>query len=503
MLALLFTLGVVMVVFILPISSYVHDAKHLRKFPSPSIAGLSSLWRIWQNLKRKHYQAIDEAHQKLGTHVRIAPNHVSISDPAAMPEIYGHGANLLKDAFYDGGAGEFRNLADTRVKAEHQAKRRMLGHVFAQRSVTNLEPAIASCIETLMNCVDNAAKTDQPINMRRYFNYFTIDAFSKILYGDTLRCLERGTDMVTAETKSGKTYQAPYIKALHGSQAVTTTVSMEPGLLPLTKKLFSVHPHKKDGDKYDDIIYHNTLKRMKEDRLDNDIFSRMIKNGKGEATNLQFGEILAECSIMMNGGTDTMASAITYIFFLLTKNPRVLKKLREELDAAIPAEVIVPKYETLAALPYLRAVVEETLRVKPASTLGLPRIVPQGGRKIAGQWIEEGVTVSVPTYTLLRNADCFDHAEEFIPERWTESSPEQKAEMNTAHMPFSFGPRSCIARNIAYFEQLLVVGALVRAFDFEFVDGDGFEIKVMERFNSNPGEMWMKCHRRLQVGKDE
>jgi len=496
MLLFLIPSAFILIAFVQPIYSYLYDAKSLRRFPAPACAGLSSLWRVWHNLKRKHYQAVHNAHQELGTHVRIAPNHISISDPAAMPEIYGHGANFLKDAFYDGGAGKFRHLADARVKSEHQAKRRMLGHVFAQRSMAALEPAIASCIEKLVDCVDNAAKTNEPINMRRYFNFFTIDAFSSILYGHTLECLERGTDMVTAETTSGKTYQAPYIKALHGSQSAITTVSMEPGLLPLTKKLFSVHPHKKDGDMYDDIIYHNTRERMEEDRLDIDIFSRMIKDGKGELTHLEFGEILAECSIMMNGGTDTMASAITYIFFMLTKHPRVFKKLREELDAAIPADKIVPEYNTLAGLPYLRAVVEETLRVKPASTLGLPRIVPHGGREIAGEWIDEGVTVSVPTYTLLRNEDCFDNAEDFIPERWTEASPEQKAEMNTAHMPFSFGPRSCIARNIAYFEQLLVVGALVRAFDFDFVDGDGFEIKVMERFNSNPGDMWMKCRRR-------
>jgi hypothetical protein len=45
-----------------------------------------------------------------------------------MADIYGHGANFLKDAWYDGGAGEHRNMADTREKAEHQAKRKMLAH---------------------------------------------------------------------------------------------------------------------------------------------------------------------------------------------------------------------------------------------------------------------------------------------------------------------------------------------------------------------------------------
>jgi hypothetical protein len=63
------------------------------------------LWRILKNLQSEHFLAVHEAHQKLGRHVRIAPNHVSVSDPAAMNNIYGHDAGFLKDAWYDGGAG--------------------------------------------------------------------------------------------------------------------------------------------------------------------------------------------------------------------------------------------------------------------------------------------------------------------------------------------------------------------------------------------------------------
>jgi cytochrome P450 len=85
----------------------------------------------------------------LGTHVRIAPNHVSVSDPQALQDIYGHGANFLKDAWYDGGAGEFRHMADARVKSEHQAKRRLLAHVFAQKTIANLEPVISDTVSTI------------------------------------------------------------------------------------------------------------------------------------------------------------------------------------------------------------------------------------------------------------------------------------------------------------------------------------------------------------------
>ncbi|PMD12676.1 cytochrome P450, partial [Hyaloscypha hepaticicola] len=156
-------------------------------------------------------------------------------------------------------------------------------------------------------------------------------------------------------------------------------------------------------------------------------------------------------------------------------------KLQTELDAATGTSD-VPTYDSLASLPFLRACIEESLRVRPASSFGLPRVVSKGGRYIASQFVAEGVTVSVPTYTLLRDPVAFERPEEFIPKRWIDGDKER---MNKAHFPFSTGPRACIGRNIAYYEQLIVIGTLVRAFDFEFLSED-FELETIERFNSNP-----------------
>jgi cytochrome P450 len=82
--------------------------------------------------------------------------------------------------------------------------------------------------------------------------------------------------------------------------------------------------------------------------------------------------------VMMNAGTDTTTAALTNSIYLVYKHPKVLAKLREELDVAT-GSVEVPSYEKLANLPYLRAVIEESLRVRPASSMGLPRVVPKGG----------------------------------------------------------------------------------------------------------------------------
>lgn len=352
-----------------PITCYLLDKKGLRKFASPSYAGLSSLWRIYYNLKCRHYLAIDEAHKKLGTHVRIAPNHISISDPQALADVYGHGANFLKDAWYDGGAGEHRHLADARVKVEHQRKRKMMAYVFAQKTIANLEPIVTETTLILVAQVDKYAAAGQPINMRRYLNYYTIDLFAELLYGSTLGCLERGDDMVNAETEDGNVYQAPFIKSLHDATVINTILGMEAGILPLTKKLFSRHPYKKAGADYDNIIFHNTKKRLQDPDAENDILSKLLINSKGEELNLSAGEILSECSVMMNAGTDTTTAALTNTIYLLYKHPAVLAKLRTELDAAMGTSD-VPTYESIASLPYLRACIEESLRVRPASSFG-------------------------------------------------------------------------------------------------------------------------------------
>ena len=101
--------------------------------------------------------------------------------------------------------------------------------------------------------------------------------------------------------------------------------------------------------------------------------------------------------------------------------------------------------------------------------------------------------MQVPTYTLLRNADAFEKPEEYNPDRWATGDKEAMAK---CHLPFSTGPRACIGRNIAYFEQLLVIFSLVRKFEFEFPD-PSFELRTLERFNSNPGELLLNCRQRL------
>ncbi|KAI3557896.1 hypothetical protein CABS01_15348 [Colletotrichum abscissum] len=309
-----------------------------------------------------------------------------------------------------------------------------------------------------------------------------------MLYGSSLNCLERNSDIVNAETPGRKVYQVPFIQSLLDATHINTVLGMEARLLPLTRKFFSWHPYKKAGADFDNIILHCTKARFASKDKDGDIFQKLMAKNNGEPLNLLFSELLAECSVMMNAGTETTTAALTNAVYLIYTHPNVLEQLREELDPII-VQNTVPSYDAIGQLSFLQACVEESLRVRPASSIRLPRVVPEGGRVIAGQFVSEGVTVPVPSYTLLRDVEASKDAETFRPQRWIDGNKEK---MLKAHLPFNTGPRACIGRNIAYFEQLMLISSLVRNFDFPLAS-PGHEFRALERFDSNPDET-SKCH---------
>ena len=80
--------------------------------------------------------------------------------------------------------------------------------------------------------------------------------------------------------------------------------------------------------------------------------------------------------------------------YLLLKHPKVLTLLREELDANLGDEVVVP-YDKVKHLPYLRACLDEAMRIYPPTPFNLPRCTPAEGTTIMGEFIPGGTSVSL------------------------------------------------------------------------------------------------------------
>ena len=144
-------------------------------------------------------------------------------------------------------------------------------------------------------------------------------------------------------------------------------------------------------------------------------------------------------------------------------------KLQKELDEALGTEDDpVAMFDQVKALPYLDAVINETLRIHATSGIGLPREVPEGGMTVLGKTFPAGTVLSVPTYTLHRDKRVWgDDVEAFRPERWFEID---QNEMQKTFNPFSFGPRACVGRNLASMELLIIIASILRRYKFVLED---------------------------------
>jgi cytochrome P450 len=101
---------------------------------------------------------------------------------------------------------------------------------------------------------------------------------------------------------------------------------------------------------------------------------------------------------------------LTYLFWELAKHKEWQDKLRNELKTTLAPEVHeAPPYHTLAALPVLDAVINESLRLHPAAPASLQRSTPTGGRDLDGYHIPQGVSQSNQIYLedlLTSVSDC-------------------------------------------------------------------------------------------------
>jgi benzoate 4-monooxygenase len=178
--------------------------------------------------------------------------------------------------------------------------------------------------------------------------------------------------------------------------------------------------------------------------------------------------------------------------YYLVKNPDRLKRLREELDRHLCNEGTAPSYAAVRDIAYLRACLDESLRLSPPVSFGLQRKTPPEGTNIGGEWVAGNTLVSVPAYVAHRDPAVFPDPEKFVPERWLQ---EDAKAVQKYFIAFSTGARGCIGRNITYIEQHVLLAALLRRYEFA-LPHDDWELTWEERFNLWPCAMPLKMWRR-------
>ncbi|KAE8358132.1 cytochrome P450 [Aspergillus caelatus] len=500
----------------IPVLNYFRDPKGLRQYPAAGpfgLAALTPLWVTYYSFLGIRWTKIEEAHARLGSVVRISPNHLSFSDPHAYKEIYGHRAKIVKDVFYSNMAGDTPNMADTVDPADHARKRKYFANIFSAKNVGMLEPRVQECTQKLLDCLKVKSKglkvagtdrfevgPDGSFDVRPWLNMFTYDAISSMMWSSSFGFLDRGDDMCVAEAPDGKTRIVRAMETFQRSVWFAVFSAHLPRFAyNAIHLLASSTKWGKAGADFSNIARFKTNERMKNFPEEPDIFSQfpLRKDEKGRPP-LPMWEIVAESTVMMNAGNDTTQTTLANNIMILATNPKVQNKLRTILLADVPPnEQPVASYSTLSQISFLRAVIDETFRVFTPQKFGLPRRTLMNSN-IVGNQIAPEVTVSSPLSELHFNPDLFSKPHEWIPERWLADNPdftsEERQNLKDFVLPFTAGTRACIGRNLAYMEVSIALAALVMAFEWKMADGPFEEnFGQFERITSNPTKLNVKA----------
>ena len=205
----------------------------------------------------------------------------------------------------------------------------------------------------------------------------------------------------------------------------------------------------------------NRTSRLLEDGYENekadDIFEHLIKvklyNGR---------DLRADSSLLIAAGSDAVRLTIAATIFFWLQNPTSFQKATEEIRGCVTATEQITDNK-LSSLRYLRACVDETMRLCPPKASSLPREVRRGGISIDGIHVPKGMTVGTSTFALHHDPDIFPNPFVYNPNRWLLQPQDRR--MHAAFNPFLKGPRICPGQTVAYFAIELALFHLVYRFD--------------------------------------
>ncbi|WP_164318848.1 cytochrome P450 [Streptomyces sp. SID12501] len=169
-------------------------------------------------------------------------------------------------------------------------------------------------------------------------------------------------------------------------------------------------------------------------------------------------------------GIETAAVTLSWALSLLSQHPDVAARLHAEVDDVLAGRT--PQYDDLPALPFTRAVLDETLRLYPPAWF-LSRFTTKDTR-LGDHTITAGTNIACFPYLVHHDAETFPEPERFDPDRWTAGSTVPRE----SFIPFGSGARKCIGDRFAVTETTLALAGMVAGWDFRPVAGSSSSPRI-------------------------
>ncbi|KAG8158471.1 hypothetical protein KVR01_011593 [Diaporthe batatas] len=457
---------------LLVLFSYRVLSHPLLQYPGPLLAKLTDGYNGFYALLMRLHLAVTRDHDKYGPVVRQGPNKLVFNTANALQEIYNND-RVTKSHVY---TVLLRAKTNPHVfncidKTLHREKRKVVSKAITDQAIRDFEPTMSSQIDIFLQQLLSSIPHHEPVNMSQRCKRLGFDIVGLLAYGyelnvqtqDQYQFMLKG--LVAGNYKSNAFMQFPLLKQL--------------GLDALLHGLSNSSRNRFLG-----VINEMASTRLALGRnARKDLVYFVAEGSEGSSLDdSQLRELLySEGLFFFPAGGDTTATALSALFFYLSRNPGPYSRLAEEIRETFKSDPEIRGGPKLSGCRYLRACIDEALRMSPPVS-GVPwrelakgKDDPRRGEPLIvdGHFIPAGTQVGVCTYALHHNKKYFPEPFAFRPERWLveESGEKALAEMRSAFAPFSIGPRACAGKSMAYLEASLVIARTLWFTDFETAPG--------------------------------
>ncbi|XP_060784838.1 sterol 26-hydroxylase, mitochondrial-like [Neoarius graeffei] len=367
----------------------------------------------------------------------------------------------------DLGYGPFTEEGEKWYKLRSVLNKRMLHPKDAMKYENVVNEVVTDFMKRICHLRKMSSTGDLVPDMSNELYRFSLEGISRILFETRIGCLE---DEIPAETQN-------FINSIAQMFTYILPVSVLPkwtwNFLPFWQRYVAG---------WDGIFRFacKLIDRKMEDiqmRLDagqdtaGEYLSYLLSN-----TNLSKKDVYGSIAELLLAGVDTTSNTMMWALYLLSRHPKTQDTLYQEVTSVVNGDKI-PTTEEINSMPYLKAVIKETLRMYP--------VVPINGRLLSGSDVVIGglffpkkTSFSINHYAISQDETIFPEPRIFKPERWLRDGRERPNPFGS--IPFGFGVRGCAGRRIAELEMHLALARIIKLFEVKLDPSIG-EVKALYR----------------------
>ncbi|KAF1968463.1 cytochrome P450, partial [Bimuria novae-zelandiae CBS 107.79] len=439
--------------------SYRFTLHPLSKYPGPKLALVTDWYTAFYALQKRLHLATFRDHQKYGPVIRHGPKTLLFNSHKALQDIYqSERTNKVNSYLATQIRSDLYNLFNCLDKRLHKIKRRMISKALSEQKMPQFEPLMREHIAMFLKNLLRSSHNDEPVDMSDLCKRLGVDIIRRFAFGYRLDLQTSNKNDFVIPGLIG----ASYIKNVRMQWLGVRWFGVEllfPSMYGLRLKYFYL------------------LKKMVKDRLAEG------KSAKEDLFSMRLGDLVSEATFFFPAGGDTTATTIAAVFFYLSRNPECYRKAISEIRSTFSSGVEIQSGPRLSSCVYLRAVIDEALRICPPTPGTLWRELPVGDQGheehlvVDGHLIPARTWVGVNAWTIHHNEEYFPEPFIFKPERWldeehTSDAIAARKKLREVFSPFSVGPRSCIGKAMAYMEASLTLALTMWYFDFSAPDDE-------------------------------